>query len=136
MMIKAFRFAGIVLVIGLISGILHSIVLPSFLDKASLSRFTYSVSELYLFFGLGSIFIVTILIYLSRKNKEQVGYAFLFLTVLKLGGSYALMLPVLKQESAETANERISFFFVFIVFLVVEVFYTMSLLKDSEKQEG
>lgn len=95
------------------------------------SSFIYSIPQLYLFFFVFTLIILGVLIKLQYKNREQLGYVFLFLTAAKMGLSYVFVRPVL-AKTVDDPTEKINFFIVFILFLAIEAFYTARLLNNNQ----
>ena len=93
--------------------------------------FVYSLVMLYSFFYLLSAVIIGALNLIYKKNKEQLGYAFLFLTSAKLAISYFLAKPIIEKGEV-AATEKINFFIVFIIFLIIEAYYTARLLNNKQ----
>ncbi|WP_417352886.1 DUF6168 family protein [Flavobacterium alkalisoli] len=93
-------------------------------------NFIYPISVVYLFFFVFSAVIISVLIFISGKNREQLGYAFLFLTGAKMAISYVLARPVINKLS-ENPTEKINFFVIFILFLIIEAYYTARLLNNK-----
>jgi hypothetical protein len=78
-----------------------------------------------------SIVILGVLIKISIKNKEQLGYAFLFFTSAKMAASYFFARPIIRH-SAENPTEKVNFFVIFILFLAIEAYYTARLLNNKQ----
>lgn len=95
-------------------------------------EFYYPLPLVYGFFLVFSLIILGVLIRISKKNKEQLGYAFLLLTSVKMAASYFLARPMIAQ-SGENPTEKINFFVVFILFLAIESYYTARLLNNKHK---
>lgn len=93
--------------------------------------FVYPLPMVYLFFVLFSEVILYVLIRISKKNKEQMGYAFLLLTAVKMALSYVLVRPIL-EVAKENPTEKVNFFAVFILFLAIEAYYTARLLNNKQ----
>lgn len=93
--------------------------------------FVYPLPMVYLFFVLFSEVILYVLIRISKKNKEQMGYAFLLLTAVKMIFSYILVRPIL-EVSKENPTEKVNFFAIFILFLAIEAYYTARLLNNKQ----
>jgi len=93
--------------------------------------YVYDLVVVYAFFFILSSIILSVLIYISKKNKEQIGYAFLLLTGVKMGLSYVLARPIIAKGEA-ASNEKVNFFIIFIVFLVIEAYYTARLLNNKQ----
>ena len=94
------------------------------------NNYHYPLYLTYLFFWVFTLIILSVLTYLSQKNKEQVGYVFLFLTAAKMGVSYFFARPILTETISHT-TEKVNFFFVFILFLAIEAYYTVRLLNNN-----
>ena len=93
-------------------------------------NFIYSLPLVYLFFYVFTIVILGVLIIIGKKNKEQLGYTFLFLTSAKMGLSYLFARPIL-TKTIDDPTEKINFFVVFILFLAIEAYYTARLLNNK-----
>lgn len=93
--------------------------------------FVYPLPMVYLFFVLFSEVILYVLIRIGKKNKEQIGYAFLLLTAVKMALSYVLVRPIL-EASKENPAEKVNFFAIFILFLAIEAYYTARLLNNKQ----
>lgn len=92
------------------------------------ATFYYALSQVYGFFFLCSAAIVFILIGISRKNVDNTGYAFLFLTIAKMGAAYAFLYPAIQHRGENLAAEKINFFVVFAYFLAIETVLTIRIL--------
>jgi len=91
----------------------------------------YPLALVYGFFLLLSLIILGILIKISAKNKEQLGYAFLLLTSIKMALSYVFARPII-SNSVENPTEKVNFFVIFILFLAIEAYYTARLLNNKQ----
>lgn len=98
---------------------------------ASRQTFIYPLPVVYGFFLLLSIIILGILIKVSEKNEQQIGFAFLLLTGVKMALSYFMVSPILGKAEPD-ATEKINFFVVFLIFLVIEAYYTARLLNKKQ----
>lgn len=98
--------------------------------ESATDDFIYPLPVIYLFFFVFSAVIISVLIFISVKNREQLGYAFLFLTGAKMAISYVLARPVINKLS-ENPTEKINFFVIFILFLIIEAYYTARLLNNK-----
>ncbi|MFL9845217.1 hypothetical protein [Flavobacterium rhizosphaerae] len=95
------------------------------------TAFTYSLWVLYAFFFFFSVGILATLLVVSQKNITQTGYLFLFLTVLKMAASYVLARPIL-AKTVDVKAEKLNFFFIFLLFLAIEAYYTARLLNKKQ----
>lgn len=91
----------------------------------------YPLALVYVFFLVLSLIILGILIKISAKNKEQLGYAFLLLTSIKMALSYVFARPII-THSGENPSEKVNFFVIFILFLAIEAYYTARLLNNKQ----
>jgi len=120
-----------IIVIAILGCIINTLVymLPQF--AGYMNAFTYPLYMIYLFFLMFSLLIIFILLKIKQKNEAQLGYAFLFLTTLKLGITYVFARKIIAATGSSTA-EKANFFAVFILFLVIEVYYTARLLNNKQ----
>lgn len=98
--------------------------------SSATDNFAYPLWLVYLFFFGFTVIILAVLLKISVINKEQIGYAFLFLTALKMAASYFMARPVL-TKTIDDPTEKINFFVVFILFLAIEAYYTARLLNNK-----
>jgi uncharacterized membrane protein len=91
----------------------------------------YTLEFLYLFFGISSVVIITVLIKVKEKNLDIVGNTFLLLTTIKMMLSYIMVRPILNQIPLNN-SEKWNFFFLFIYFLMVETIITINLLNKKD----
>lgn len=104
-------------------------MLPQF---AGLSvSFVYPLWLVYIFFLVFSLLILFVLLKIKQKNEAQLGYAFLFLTTLKLGITYVFARKIMAATAGST-TEKSNFFAIFILFLAIEVYYTARLLNNKQ----
>lgn len=103
--------------------------LPDLKEKSS--DFIYPLALVYLLFLVFSLIIIAVLIKVGRKSKEQIGYAFLLLTGVKMALCYAFARPII-TKIGENPTEKINFFVIFILFLAIEAYYTARLLNNKQ----
>ncbi len=115
--------------------LINYLVLQFLLPHAIYKAFYYSIFVFYGFFALTTALLLAILIKLNDKKADQIGYFFLIGTTIKMGLSYAVMLPVLNQENINNNPEKFNFFIVFIIFLLIEVVFTYKLLESNDKSK-
>jgi len=92
----------------------------------------YSVEELYGLFFLFTAVILAILIVISQKGVDNVGFTYLFLTGGKMLIAYVLMQPILNVKHAFAFSEKINFFVIFILFLIIETVLTIRMLNNKQ----
>jgi len=118
------------ILIGLVA---HKTFFFFFIPKQWEESFVYSLPLLYAFFGLFSITIISILYFIKKININNVGYVFLLLTSIKMAIAYVFLKPILEINLPKTKTEKISFFIVFIYFLILETISTIKILNPKNK---
>lgn len=96
----------------------------------SADGFVYPIAVTYLMFLILTLIVLGILVFIAAKNKAQLGYAFLFLTAVKMAICYVLARPIL-AKTIDNATEKNNFFIIFILFLAIEAYYTARLLNNK-----
>lgn len=94
--------------------------------------FYYSLEIIYGFFSVCSLLILFILIQVKEKNIDNVGYAFLWLTCIKMAISYSILSPILNSTHQNKEIEKINFFIAFALFLAIETVATIRLLNKKQ----
>ena len=125
---------GILLLIIAAVYTIHKSILTFTPLKFEAAIFEFSLEKLYLLFSLMTIIIILILIKVKQKNLDNVGMTFLLITSLKMIICYTIGRPIIKQVNSENQLEKWSFFAMFIVFLLIETFFTIYLL-NTEKDK-
>lgn len=121
------RTAGLAIVFFIVNFLVYQIPALEYAREDA----QYTLASVYAFFLIFSLIILGILIKLSAKNKEQLGYAFLLLTSIKMALSYVFARPIIAQ-SGENPTEKVNFFVIFILFLAIEAYYTARLLNNKQ----
>ena len=116
----------------LVFAVLHLLLFQIPYLKEISSTFFYQIPIVYLFFLVLSTVILLVLIKVNDTAKEQLGYVFLLATSIKLGLSYVFLLPILNNKLIDGFPEKINFFGIFILYLAIEVFYTIRLLNNKQ----
>jgi hypothetical protein len=93
--------------------------------------FHYSLSTLYLFFFICSVLILLVLIKVKKNNIDSVGLTFLLLTTIKMVLAYVLLHPILQGPNELVASEKINFYSVFALFLIIETIVTIRILNKK-----
>lgn len=120
-----------VTVIGVILAIVNSLLYFSPEMASSQENFIYPLPVTYGFFLVLSLIILGILLRVNETNKDQLGFAFLLLTGIKMAISYFMARPILSKATADS-TEKINFFVIFLMFLVIEAYYTARLLNKKQ----
>jgi len=96
------------------------------------TQFHYSLENLYLFFLILSAIIFQVLIIIKKKSFDNVGMSFLVVTSIKMIFCYLALRPLLQTTSPNNPVERINFFILFIVFLIIETLFTICLVNKKK----
>ena len=95
-------------------------------------HFHFDLITIYSFFLTCSLTIILLLGFVKQKNIDNVGLTFLFVTCLKIGISFALLMPILNSKTPNIGYEKINFFIVFIIFLSIETIVTIRILNNNQ----
>lgn len=121
-----------VLIIAIPLYIVHKIVfIFSDLGKTA-QMFEYSLEQLYGFFLMASVLIIFALVKIKEKNLDNVGYAFMLLTCIKMAVSYFVLKPILQNMNQSQQSEKINFFIIFMLFLAIETIIAIRLLNNKQ----
>lgn len=110
--------------------LIHKMVFYSF--HINEDEFHYSLETLYLFFLFLSGIIFGILLTIRKKNFDNVGMSFLLVTTAKMGFCYLILRPLLQSTNLNNPIEKINFFILFIVFLIIETLFTIRLVNEKQ----
>lgn len=94
------------------------------------SDFHYPLENLYLVFFIFSIVILGILLIVKQKSLDHVGMTFLLITSIKMGVSFFIGRPIVSGAN-QNHVEKINFFVIFILFLIIETVITIRLLNKG-----
>lgn len=112
--------------------IIHKIIF-SFSSLANTAEmFQYTLEQLYGFFLIASVLIIFALIIIKEKNLDNVGYAFMLLTCIKMAVSYFMLRPILQNVSQSQHSEKFNFFIIFMLFLAIETMIAVRLLNNKQ----
>ena len=96
------------------------------------NTFQYSLFQVYLFFFISSISIVLILIQVRKRDLNNVGNGFLLLTLIKIGIAFLFASPIVSSNNKFKEIERMDFFIVFAIFLIIETIVTIRILNIKQ----
>ena len=99
--------------------------------KAQSADFVYPVYVTVIFFYAVCAAILFVLHFISKKNPGQTGYIFLFLTTLQVVAGYLYIRPVL-SKTIEAPTEKVNIFVIFMLFLMLEAYFTTVLLNKKQ----
>lgn len=121
-----------VLVFSMLFFCLQYFSLVYLIGESALIHFCFSLLEIYLFFTICSILIITTLIFVRKKNLDIVGYFYLILTMVKMGIAYFFLHQINQHTHDFLSYEKKSFFVTFILFLAIETLITVRLLNKNQ----
>ncbi|KOS07113.1 hypothetical protein AM493_14505 [Flavobacterium akiainvivens] len=122
--LKAGLVAGLFLIVNLL--LYHFTALG-----AHYAGFVYSLPVLYVLYYGFSLIILFSLQMVQKNSASQIGYVFLGLTTLKAVGAYFVARPII-SKTIDASAEKINFFLVFVLFLLIEVYFTAKLLNKKQ----
>lgn len=96
------------------------------------NQFQYSIVTLYSFFFLCALLITLLLFFIKRKEINNVGNSFMFLTILQMPFAYFLLHSILKTSSNYASFEKINFFVIFLLFLAIETLVSIRILNNKQ----
>jgi hypothetical protein len=101
-------------------------------NNRNYQNFNFSLETIYSFFLVCSLIIVFILIFVKEKSIDNVGNAFLLITFLKIGISFVLLNPILNSGNPNIGFEKMNFFVIFALFLIIETIVTIRILNNNQ----
>jgi hypothetical protein len=101
--------------------------LPFLQEKET--EFYYNIPILYLLFFVFSFLILIIVTKISEKNFDNTGMIFMVATSIKMVVAFFLVRPILYRE--DNKIEKINFFAVFILFLLLETIIAAKFLNKK-----
>ncbi|WP_339919242.1 hypothetical protein [uncultured Flavobacterium sp.] len=110
--------------------LLHKIIF--YVLKIDVVAFQYSIEVLYLlFFGMSTLIFI-VLLKVKEKSFDNVGMSFLLGTSIKMVFCYLILKPILHITTYDNTIEKVNFFGMFILFLVMETVLTIRILKEKQ----
>ena len=101
-------------------------------NNPKFQNFYFSLETIYGFFSFSSLIIVSILLFIKHKSKDNIGNVFMLITCLKTGISFSLLNPILNSGNQNIGIEKINFFVIFLIFLALETFVTARILNNNQ----
>jgi hypothetical protein len=95
-------------------------------------NFRFSLEKIYSFFLICSLLIIFILTLVKEKSIDNVGNTFLLTTCLKIGISFVLLNPILNSGNPNIGFEKMNFFVIFALFLIIETIVTIRILNNNQ----
>lgn len=99
----------------------------TFLNKIDTTPFLMSYALQFIM----TLAILLAMIKIYETAKEQLGFAFLGLSTLKVGISYFFATEYLFQNKEMLETNKINFFITFLFFLSLDVYFTIRLLNKK-----
>lgn len=119
-------------IISIIAFIINFFLVENFIPKTELIHWNYPLVNLYSMFFVFSLVIMSLLLFVRKKNLDYVGYTYLIVTSIKMAIAYFLLRPILVTTSNDISSEKINFFIVFICFLIIETLLTIRILNNKQ----
>jgi len=130
--LEKFKSIFTILLSGIIGFAIHKLLFYFFVPIVFESDFIYSIPLLYLFFFFFSSLLFLVLDKIKKTNIDNVGYAFLVLTSIKMLVAYIFVKPILSLNLPKTPVEKMNFFIIFIYFLAIETVVTIRILNNKQ----
>ena len=109
--------------------IIHVLLFKLPFLKQKETEFYYKIPILYLLFFVFSFLILIIVTKISEKNFDNTGMIFMVATSIKMVVAFFLVRPILYRE--DNKIEKINFFAVFILFLLLETIIAAKFLNKK-----
>ena len=132
MKLKKFQPLLEVLIAAILCFGIHNLFFYYHQSNPNYQHFQYDLTTIYSFFLTCSTVIILLLLLVKQKNIDNVGFTFLFATCIKIGISFALLMPILNSKISNIGFEKINFFIVFAIFLTIETVVTIRILNNIQ----
>jgi hypothetical protein len=132
MKLKQFQPLLEVLIAAIMCFGIHSLFFYYNQNNPNYQHFNFSLTAIYGFFLACSLVIILLLLLVKQRSIDNVGFTFLFATCLKIGISFALLMPILNSTISNIGYEKINFFIVFAIFLTIETTITIRILNNNQ----
>lgn len=124
-------YNSITLATGIVLYLIHSLLIKQFDIKLSIS-----LSSIYLFFTIASIFIITSIELIYKYIPASVGYAFLVGIFLKMGIFVILFFAQGMSKTTLSMTDKFSILIPLFVFMAIEIVPVIKSLKTIFKPEN
>lgn len=91
--------------------------------------FYYSIPQLYGLFFILALLVLGVVKKTTKKNFDSTGMVFMIASSIKMGIAYFLVRPILHVQPNKI--EKINFFAVFVLFLLLETLFTAKILNKK-----
>lgn len=119
-----------IIVIALPLYIVHLLLFNLSYFKELVANFYYPLHILYFIFFILTTIVLLIVLKISEKNFDNTGMIFMIATSIKMVFAYFLVRPILQIQ--ENKIEKINFFVIFVIFLLIE---TIIVAKKLNKKQ-
>jgi hypothetical protein len=96
------------------------------------ASFQFSLLQLYLFFGISAFLLLGILSFLPKRFTDNLGFVFIWLTLLKMALAYWFFYAVTASSAAANTIEKRQVFMVFAWFLAIETYLSARILNNTQ----
>lgn len=132
MNLKKFQPILEVLILAVVLYVMHKLIFLLNDDNPKLQGFNFSLETIYEFFFSCSVIIIFILILVKEKSIDNVGNTFLLVTCVKIAVSFVLLTPILQSKNPNVSTEKLNFFLIFALFLIIETIVTARILNNKQ----
>lgn len=132
MNLDKFKSIFTLFLLGTIGLSIHKLLFYFFVSRIYEIDFIYSIPLLYLFFFFFSALLILLLEKIKQNNINSVGLTFLLLTTIKMVIAFVFLKPILSLNLPKTPTEKMSFFIIFIYFLIIETLVTIRILNNKQ----
>lgn len=98
--------------------------------ESDFEKTQYSLHQIFAFLSISSTILLLVHDFVKNKNEAILGYVFLVTLTLKVIACYVFIEPVLHNEPIN-AFEKGYFFILFVLFLGIDVYFTVRLLNKN-----
>ena len=94
--------------------------------------FAFTLNQLYLFFGISAFILVGILAFLPPRFIDNLGFVFIWLTLVKMGITYWVFHSIIGNSPGNEPTEKMQVFLVFAWFLAIETIFSTRILNNTQ----
>ena len=124
---RIFLFSILIIFISIITSIFHSYLSA---DKL----LSFNIKNIYLFNGVSSSIIYAVIELVFKKNKDYVGYAYLYGAFIKLLTFSIIFNKIYLSKISLSFYEKWSLIFVFSLYLFFEIWFVIKLINSPQKK--
>ena len=124
---RIFLFSILIISISIITSIFHSYFS---VDKL----LSFNIKNIYIFNCISSSIIYAVIELVFKKNKDYVGYAYLYGAFIKLLTSSIIFNKIYLSKISLSFYEKWSLIFVFSLYLFFEIWFVIKLINSPQKK--